>query len=134
MATGQGGLAFFGLIGQRLNWLAAKQDVLARNIANADTPNYQARKVESFAAMLTRGRQTGLGMTVAHDRHIQAPAVGRGVRAEIDQAYEASPNGNTVVLEQQMMQVGEAALEHQMATQVYRKTMSLFRVALGRRG
>ncbi|MEM1401184.1 MAG: flagellar basal body rod protein FlgB [Pseudomonadota bacterium] len=134
MAAGFDGLAFFGLIGKRLNWLATKQDVLARNIANADTPEYLARRVASFTDTLSQSGQANLGMRATHAKHI-APAVpNRSVRVERDDAYEASPNGNTVVLEQQMMQVGQATLEHQAATQVYRKTMSLFRVALGRRG
>lgn len=134
MAVGQGGLDFFNLIGKRLNWLSAKQDVLARNIANSDTPAYQAKRVEGFASVLSRGRDGSLKLKVADDRHFAPPPGARGVRVERDDAYEASPNGNTVILEQQMMQVGQAQLEHQMATQVYRKTVSLFRVALGRRG
>ena len=134
MALGQGGLAFFEMVGRRLDWLAAKQDVLARNIANADTPDYRARKVESFASMLTRGREAGLGLKAVDARHIAPAPVRPAVRTESDDPYETSPTGNTVILEQQMMQVGQATLEHQMATQVYRKTMSLFRVALGRRG
>lgn len=133
MVMGQGGSGFFSVFSQRINWLAAKQDVLARNIANADTPDYQAKRVESFASALSRGKKAGLGLKVAHEKHLATAPAGRGVRIERDDAYEASPNGNTVVLEQQMMQIGQASLEHQAATQVYRKTMSLFRVALGRR-
>lgn len=135
MSDGQGGLALFNLIGKRLNWISAKQDVLARNIANADTPDYQAKRVESFANALSHRPRSGPGLRATHDRHISVAPLNRSVRVERDEAYEAAPNGNTVILEQQMMQVGQASLEHQTATQVYRKTMGLFRLALtGRRG
>jgi flagellar basal-body rod protein FlgB len=32
----------FGLAERKLNWLEGRQRVLAQNIANADTPNYQS--------------------------------------------------------------------------------------------
>lgn len=135
MANGQGGLALFNLVGKRLNWISAKQDVLARNIANADTPDYQAKRVESFADTLSSGSRSGPGLRATHKRHIAVAPLNRNVRVEREEAYEAAPNGNTVILEQQMMQVSQASLEHQTATQVYRKTMGLFRIALtGRRG
>ena len=38
----------------RLRWLDRRQEVLARNISNADTPGYRARDVTPFAQILAR--------------------------------------------------------------------------------
>ncbi len=38
----------FGAIKQRLRWLGQRQEVLARNIANSDTPGYRPRDLRQF--------------------------------------------------------------------------------------
>ena len=47
-----GKLALFRLAEQRLAWLDRRQEVLAQNIANADTPGYAARDLPAFAKVL----------------------------------------------------------------------------------
>ncbi|MCE1685746.1 flagellar basal body rod protein FlgB, partial [Enterobacter hormaechei] len=52
-----------------------RQEILSANIANADTPGFQARDID-FAAQLKKvmaqGRVTGngIGLTLTSDRHI----------------------------------------------------------------
>ncbi len=41
-------IALFGLVKKRLAWLAQRQEVLAKNIANADTPGYKPRDLKAF--------------------------------------------------------------------------------------
>ncbi len=43
-----GKISLFGVIRKRLAWLGQRQEVVAQNIANADTPNYQARILKPF--------------------------------------------------------------------------------------
>ena len=47
-------------------------------------------------------------------------------------AYEVSPSGNAVVIEQQMMKVAETATQHELALQLYAKHVGMLRLALGR--
>ncbi|MDP2155662.1 MAG: flagellar basal body rod protein FlgB, partial [Sulfuricella sp.] len=67
----------FKFMRDALNLRAYRQQVLASNIANADTPNYKARDID-FAKELQRaqGVQAGqLGMSATSSRHLQ-PAGG----------------------------------------------------------
>ncbi len=45
-----GGGDFFALAARRLDYIDQRQRVLAQNIANANTPNYQARDLSPFEA------------------------------------------------------------------------------------
>ena len=44
------------LLTTRMSWLSGRQSVLAQNVANADTPGYQARDMKpmDFAALVAQ--------------------------------------------------------------------------------
>ena len=44
----------------------------------------------------------------------------------------ASPNGNTVSLEQQTMLAAQAKGDHEMALAVYRKALDMMKMAIGK--
>ena len=52
-------LGLFKLITRRIDWLSQRQEILARNIANADTPGYRPLDIGPFAEHLA-----GLGIQV----------------------------------------------------------------------
>lgn len=128
-------LGIFKLITRRIDWLNDRQEVLARNIANADTPDYRPQDLRPFAEHLARNGGPALNVAATHARHIQ-PATTRsarpGVAGDIDDVYETSPTGNEVVLEQQLIRVSETAMQHQLALSLYRKHVGMIRAALGR--
>jgi flagellar basal-body rod protein FlgB len=43
------GIGLFRMISQQLHWLGQRQEVLSQNVANADTPGYQARDLQPLA-------------------------------------------------------------------------------------
>jgi flagellar basal-body rod protein FlgB len=113
-------LEIFTLASARAQHAAARQAVVARNIANADTPGYRAQDVADFA-------QTW--------RALQSGAAGRDGRLpirSIDAQGPASPNGNTVSLELEMLRGIEAQRAHSRALQVYGSAMSVLRTSIGR--
>jgi flagellar basal-body rod protein FlgB len=123
---------------RRLNWLQQRQEVLAQNIANADTPGYKARDLkpqasESFKSVL-QSQQAGATMAATHPMHMQPAQAARGrLATEIAKDnFELSPNGNAVGLEQQMMKISETQTEHQTITGLYRKQLGMLKMALGR--
>ena len=129
-------LPLFRLIGQRLGYLSQRQAVLAENVANADTPGYRANDLEPFADHLARaGQSPRLAMTRTHPAHIDAsagPSAGAADVAGLEDAYEISPSGNEVNIEQQMIAVAQNAMDHQLALNLYRKQAGLIRMAIGR--
>lgn len=96
---------------------ASRHETVARNIANADTPGYKARDMAAFdAAMAARGEQD--------------PAA---LRSREMRNATISPNGNSVALDQQMVMASETKMQHETALAIYKKSMDLLRMSLGRR-
>jgi flagellar basal-body rod protein FlgB len=128
-------LDIFQLSGGMARHASIRQNVIARNIANADTPGYKTRDVAPFATTITNPLLTGSfaqrGSRVGHFRDAgqasnpqSAVAIGKG---------SASPNGNSVSLETEMVKSAQVRNDHQMAISVYKSTMQILRTSLGRR-
>ena len=101
---------------------AARQELVAENVANADTPGFKAKDIEPFSEAFARK-----GAAAGESR--RAP-----FRTErIEQAGTASPNGNTVSIEDQIWRATAAKRQHETAVTLYAKTLSLLRSALGAR-
>ena len=76
-----------------------RQQVLASNIANADTPNYKARDFD-FASALKNAFSRNPGALDATDsRHMQAAGRTGGVKLAYSQPYQASLDNNTVEMD-----------------------------------
>lgn len=100
---------------------AGRHAVIADNIANSDTPNYEAKDLQPFADVFHQAEKTGL-----RPQDIAAKTV------VMDTGNAASPNGNTVSLEQQMMLSTQNKADHDMALAVYKKTMDMMKMAIGK--
>ena len=110
---------------------SARQSAVARNIANADTPGYRARDVTSFAESYDDTRASSV-MRATRAGHLGAE---RGLSAafrSVPEAGQASPNGNTVSLETEMMKATEVRHQHDLALSVYSTSLNILRTSLGR--
>ena len=107
----------------------ARQAEVARNIANADTPGYRAQDLQPFSSLYEGG--TG-GMRATRSAHLgqgQAAAFEAGERVV---SGTATPNGNSVSLEAEMVKAVEIRQQHEMALAIYRNSSSILRSSLGR--
>ncbi len=125
------------ILKERLGWLDQRQQVLARNIANADTPGYVPDDVEPFQfRSALRNATAPVQLAATRPDHIAgslaAPSAW-AVRRESD-PVEATPNGNAVDLEDQMAKLNEVGASHRLATQLYRKYLGMIRTAASARG
>ena len=131
-----GGIDLFQVSGARMRYLAERQNVLSQNIANADTPQYQARDLKpfSFASALLSTGAAGAPLHLAATSPTHLPAPNQGGRTVADKAstYGEEPNGNTVVLEEQMIKQADVMKAYDMATSVFRHGAGLFRIAIGK--
>ncbi len=111
----------------------ARQTVISRNIANADTPGYHARDVADFASEVDGGGMA-FSARVTRPGHIPfgSGATGHDTR-ETSALGTETPNGNTVALEDQIMRAAEVKQSHDMALGVYQKSLDILRMSLGRR-
>lgn len=108
---------------------AARQSVLARNIANADTPGYRARDLVSFAE--TYQNAQGFETRATRQGHLAAAPTAQA-EARIVQDAERAPNGNSVTLETEMTKAIEAKRHHDLALTVYRTALGVLRSSIGR--
>ncbi len=121
---------------KRLSWLGERQQVLANNVANADTPGYRARdlKALSFKKVLG-GEGAKLGMAATNATHLagqsRKPASSASAVDKVD-SHEIVISGNSVSLEEEMMKVGKTAMDYQLMTNLYRKHIMMIKTALGR--
>jgi len=127
-------ITLFSVIKKRINWLGQRQEILAQNVANADTPEFRAREIEAFKFReLVRRENTVLNMSATGPNHL--PGRRRQVvefrNEEIRKPFETSPTGNSVVLEEQMAKINESSINHKLTTNLYKKHLNMLRVALG---
>ncbi len=107
---------------------AARQGVIARNVAHADTPGFRAQDLPSFATALREGGGTALRGT--RPGHLDASAV-TAPRPVVDRGAPVNPNGNSVALDRELMRAAVARQDHETALTVYRSVTGILRAALG---
>lgn len=123
-------IGLFDLAEKRLVWTAQRQGVLAANIANANTPSYQARDIESFSAVLAG--QGPVAPTRTQPGHMAGTLVGGLASVTKDPPKSRALDGNTVTLDQQLTKVADTETTQALVTTVWKKYMGMFSMALGR--
>ncbi len=134
-------ITLFNVMRSKLGYLAEKQSVLAQNVANVDTPDYRAKDVKEpdfrkLAQSMTQSPAQKLPMTMTSAKHMTMPAQ-HSATFEIEDrenTYEQNPDGNNVVIEEEMMKAAETQTEYVKVLNLYRKTVDMFKTAIGRPG
>ena len=107
----------------------ARQAIVARNIANADTPGFQAQSIAAFKDVY---RADGAGdMRTTRAGHM-TPTADTAVNRTSVTTGSPSPNGNTVSIEDELLNSVAVGREHNRALTVYRHAMTILRTSLGR--
>jgi flagellar basal-body rod protein FlgB len=101
---------------QALSLRANRQQVLAANIANADTPNYKARDFDFSAALkdAVAGRSSGdLPLKTTAGRHLQGGSENTMARLMYRKENQSSVDGNTVDMDIERAQFAENAVHYE---------------------
>ena len=121
---------------KRLAWLSERQEVLAENIANSDTPDRKARDLQAFDFnRLVRREFLRVGMDMTNPSHL-APRRTRSrdfIEEESRRSYETAPAGNAIIIEEQMLKLSKTGADHKLMTELYKKHLAMFRMAIGGR-
>jgi len=111
------------LSAQRIDYLSEQQRVTARNISNSDTPGFRALKMRPFSEVMKGA--TASQPVKTHPNHLGGVSGGRSANVEPDRTSAMKPNGNNVVLEDQIMAASQTQIDHSFATSLYKKAASL---------
>jgi len=120
-------IGLFALAEHRLAWADQRQAVLAQNIANASTPNFQPSDLPSFASTL----DTVAHVTLARTQPNDLPAPGGGALQAITEANAHGPDGNGVALDAELTKVADTQTTQSLVTAIYKKYLTMFSEALG---
>lgn len=125
-------LDIFKMASRMARHAVTRQEVIAKNIANADTPEYRAKDIASFADTYdTTSSDTKMRTTRAG--HVLDSAATPSGYDLVDAPGATSPNGNTVSLETEMMKSSQVRHEHELALSVYKSSMNILRTSIGRK-
>lgn len=101
---------------QALELLAQRQKVLAGNIANADTPGFQARDFD-FAQALAQARGQGAGMAATSRGHLAAGGAPAHSASTVQLAWrtpdQPALDGNTVDLDRERAHFADNAMRYE---------------------
>ncbi|WP_299514694.1 flagellar basal body rod protein FlgB [uncultured Limnohabitans sp.] len=118
-----------GVHEQALQVKSRRLEVLAQNIANADTPHYKARDID-FKAVMSEAQQQETSMTATSSGHF---GMGQGLDADgmrFRTPFNTAFDGNTVEMSVEQAQYGKAAADYQATLNFLESRVSGIRKAL----
>ncbi len=127
------GVSLLGALKSRMSWLGDRQKLVAENVANASTPGYKPRDLtaQDFSALVQGQQPQGaLGLTMTSTMHMaptQLMNPANHPKTSLDS--ETTMDGNSVVLEEQMLKMSESRMQFQAAVGFYEKSLSMIRMA-----
>jgi flagellar basal-body rod protein FlgB len=117
------------LLRDRMGYLSERQQVIAENVANADTPGFLPKDLKPFDAQMT-AQDTATALRLTQPNHMQSPhAKSGGFPAVTSRDSETRLDGNSVVLEEQMMKLSDARMNYDAAIGLYQKSLGLLKLA-----
>ena len=127
-----GHLEIFQLAQLRAQHSSARQANIAANIANADTPGYRATDIIPFTEAYEPGRQGTVesGLRTSRSAHMFPGEAASSRMERVDRPSGASPSGNTVSLETEMLHAIDADRAHNRAVTIYETSLNILRASL----
>jgi flagellar basal-body rod protein FlgB len=122
-------IPLFTALTSRLHYLADRQQVISQNVANADTPGFMPKDLKPFTLPGDRGLAP-LTPTLTSPMHMSAPTATTSGVAPVDSPdSETTLNGNSVVLEDEMMKMTQARMDYDAAVTFYQQASTLLTTA-----
>lgn len=104
------------------------QAVVARNIANADTPGYIGKQMVPFSALYS-GDGAGGPVRATRAQHLDSNrSINTAMMTDLGSAD--SPNGNRVSLESELLKAADAKSSHDRALAIYKSALDVLRAAV----
>ena len=128
-------IPLFQMLRSRLGYLSERQKTIAQNVANSDTAGYAAQDLKPFGFdVKMQAQKAGMAMAVTSPGHIAPAGQKSGLGAQWKPTRtpdsETTLNGNSVVLEEEMVKMGEARTNYDAAITFYQKSMGLLKMAI----
>lgn len=122
-------LSIFQMAKMRMDWAAQRQKIVSQNIANSNTPGYVAKELKKLNFKnLASSQEHRVRMIRTNAAHQPTrPEVGP-YREEVERfPFESSPDGNEVVLEEQMSKLSDTSHQYKVASELFKKHMNILK-------
>lgn len=128
-------LALFKATAAKMKYLNVRQQVLAQNIANADTANYIPKDLSEvdFSRVLAKvSGETKVNMATSRGSHMTSRnQLGDISEENQSSTYEVTPSGNAVNLDEQLVKSNEVQMDYNMMLNLMRKQVGMMKTAIG---
>jgi flagellar basal-body rod protein FlgB len=121
----------FGIHELALKLRSQRTELLASNLANADTPNYKARDIDFQSVLANYQAGSGAGLRTTSERHLGGNGTGTAPELLYREPMQASVDGNTVDPQVEKSRFMENALNYQATLSFIDGRMKTLKKALG---
>ncbi|PYB77527.1 MULTISPECIES: flagellar basal body rod protein FlgB [Rhizobium] len=112
-------IQLFELASRQAEWLSVRQQVVATNIANANTPKYLSKDITPFNAVLDRTAAVQ-GMAVTQPGHMASNDFSDEniavEEAKLNDEIGVQESGNSVAIADELTKTGEIKRQHELNT------------------
>ncbi len=122
----------FDLIYAKMSYLSSKQNIIASNVANANTNSYVAKDLKPFnmKEFISNDRRK-VSVAKTNDKHMSS-----GTSASFERytprITEMKLNGNDVDIDHETINMDYNVIEYRKVTDVYSKFKSMLAMSLGK--
>ena len=118
-------IGLFHLAKERLAWVDRRQQLLAQNIANANTPGYQPHDLKNFSGVLR-------AVDLSQSSPMHMASVSHEAGEFLSHGAERAPAGNQVSIEAELSKVADTAGIQELVLNLQRSYAGMFRTVIGR--
>lgn len=119
-----------------MNYLNQRQRVISQNVANADTVNYRPQDLKEvdFGRVLQKVTEShNIRLDTTNKGHLPPPnEVEDPKEAKQKKTYEVAPDGNAVIMEEQLLKAGKTSMDYNLMASLLQKNLGMIRTAIGR--
>lgn len=129
----------FMMMKSQMQYLTDRQAVLAQNIAQLDVPGAKPKDLQKpdFSAMVQDSTSKHIALARTNPAHMtpaNSSAHGGFKIISGGHGHETTPVNNSIVMEEQMMNVAETTTKYQETSSVYKKMLEMLKTATGNKG
>ena len=117
----------FGIHEKALGLRSQRLELIAKNIANADTPNFKAKDLD-FASVLKQTQDATLNTT--NNQHMRLPMEENPSGEKYRVPFNAAFDGTTVEMNVEQAKFGQVAADYQATLNILENRVSGLRRAL----
>ena len=124
-------IPILSMLRERMEWHQERQRVLAENVANADTSNFQAKDLAppDFERQLSAA---SVSLATTEPGHISGGGGDPQFANDTSGRYEVRPRGNSVTHEDEMMKVASNQMDFEAVASLYTRSLALIKLAIGK--